>query len=706
MSNRQLRKIHGEKDELSTLASSLQLEEEELDDAPVIRNVNGNRKKKPAINMFDLLHEGDDSDKESVEEPPTPDESEEDTSHIVQTGTKPKKKTKKKKKQSAQLDDDADDLDNEFLVNIAPSNGHETPVSKQVAAKNVLSLEQKNLNSDNELKKIFGSRVVVSAQKKKARGRAYVKSTWLINSKDNWSQIRKTGLSMSLDQTKDGCFYFKYEHNKEYRQIQYDFWEAVSSLNPTNIVALVNMYPYHIDSLIQLSDICRMSEDPQMAGELIERALYILESAFHPSFNLASGNCRLEYKQQENRALFLAIFKHLVSIGLRGCYRTALEFCKLLYTLDLDSDPLAVILMIDFYAIKASEYSWFIEFFGFFESKKNLSQLPNMAFAIALAHFYHSKTDPKSLPLADEYLKQALLMFPGVLIPLLDKCSIQADVRVVRHEYFSPKTPFSHSPSLNNLIQLYIGRSFHLWKDAELLPWLERNANSCLNEVDRQPSIALEYEEKRKTRYQGTPRNIYRHILLSDIKDATATLPQELAAGSVMSFDPLPPVESVSSYSRPTRTNNATAASQLEGGLISSFFRSLLPGFNPQEVVNNQQAVQRQPGRPPRANVDLQENEEIAAEGAGANLQQSCAELAGLDFTPIDTCTKTSEGQELAVAHGTETLTLQPTLTFVPWVVYDKVFDDGKQWSSLSNLRSVACNHNGFNAPSCLSNVL
>jgi hypothetical protein len=55
---------------------------------------------------------------------------------------------------------------------------------------------------------------------------------------------------------------------------------------------------------------------------------------------------------------------------------------------------------------------------------------------------------------------------------------------------------------------------------------LERNANSCLNEVDSQPSIAQEYEEKRKKRYQGTPRNIYRHILLSDIKDATATLPQ------------------------------------------------------------------------------------------------------------------------------------------------------------------------------------
>lgn len=629
MSNRQLRKIHGGKDGLSTLASSLLLEEEEIEDASSIRNVNGNRKKKSAVNMFDLLHEGEDSDRESVEEVPSYDESEENTPHIVQTGTKPKKKSKKKKKQNVQPDEDGEDLDDEFLVNETPLNGHGLSVCKPSPVKNVLSLEQKNLNSDNELKKIFGSRVVVSAQKKKARGRAYVKSTWLINAKDNWSQIRKTGLSMSLDHTKDGCFYFKYEHNKEYRQIQYDFWDAVSSLNPANIVALVNMYPYHIDSLIQLSDICRMSEDPQMATELIERALYILESAFHPSFNLASGNCRLEYKQQENRALFLAIFKHLVSIGLRGCYRTALEFCKLLYTLDLDSDPLAVILMMDFYAIKAGEYLWFIDFFRAFESKKNLSQLPNMAFGIALAHFYYSKTDPKSLALADDFLKQALLMFPGVLVPLLDKCSIQANSRVIKHEYFSPATPFSHSPSLNNLIQLYVGRSFHLWKDAELLPWLERNANNCLNEVDRQPSIAQDFEEKRKKRYQGTPRNIYRHILLSDIKDATATLPQELAeAGAVMSFDPLPPVESVSSYTRPSRgTSNVTAASQLEGGLISSFFRSLLPGFNPQEVVNNQPVVQRQPGRPPRANVELQEEDEIAAEGAGANLQQSVATL-------------------------------------------------------------------------------
>ena len=41
---------------------------------------------------------------------------------------------------------------------------------------------------------------------------------------------------MSIDHTKNGCFYFKYEHNKEYWQIQFQFLDAVASMNPANIV--------------------------------------------------------------------------------------------------------------------------------------------------------------------------------------------------------------------------------------------------------------------------------------------------------------------------------------------------------------------------------------------------------------------------------------------------------------------------------------
>ena len=33
--------------------------------------------------------------------------------------------------------------------------------------------------------------------------------------------------------------------------------------------AVLHLHPYHIDTLLQLSEVCRMSEDPQMAAELI-----------------------------------------------------------------------------------------------------------------------------------------------------------------------------------------------------------------------------------------------------------------------------------------------------------------------------------------------------------------------------------------------------------------------------------------------------
>ena len=44
-----------------------------------------------------------------------------------------------------------------------------------------------------------------------------------------------------------------------------------------------------------------------------------------------------------------------------------------------------------------------------------------------------------------------------------------------------------------------------------------------------------------------------------------------------------------------------------------------------------------------------------------------------MDYTPIDACSKTVEGQNLVQKHGVETLTLTPKLTFVPWVIMDKV---------------------------------
>lgn len=58
---------------------------------------------------------------------------------------------------------------------------------------------------------------------------------------------------------------------------------------------------------------------------------------------------------------------------------------------------------------------------------------------------------------------------------------------------------------------------------------------------------------RRKVLYQRAPRNIHRHVVLSEIKEAVAALPPDVTTQSVMGFDPLPPVDTIYSYVRPER---------------------------------------------------------------------------------------------------------------------------------------------------------
>ena len=134
------------------------------------------------------------------------------------------------------------------------------------------------------------------------------------------------------------------------------------------------------------------------------------------------------------RAFFIAIFRHIHYIGARACHRTALEFCKLALSLDPLEDPLGILLMMDFYALRSQQYSWFLEFLTSWDPKRNLTQLPNMAYSMALAQFYSSKN--QDFAMADHSIQKALIEFPGVFLPLMDKCSVEIDKRVLGSPFF------------------------------------------------------------------------------------------------------------------------------------------------------------------------------------------------------------------------------------------------------------------------------
>ena len=57
-----------------------------------------------------------------------------------------------------------------------------------------------------------------------------------------------------------------------------------------------------------------------------------------------------------------------------------------------------------------------------------------------------------------------------------------------------------------------------------MVDWLERNVHVVLDRVDKCDAFVVECEEKRKRNYQKAPRNVLRHIVLSDIKEAMERL--------------------------------------------------------------------------------------------------------------------------------------------------------------------------------------
>ncbi|KAM9302439.1 ribosome quality control complex subunit TCF25 [Gastrophryne carolinensis] len=605
MSRRALRRLRGDQRGQEEPGGPEEAAEEEEVQPAELRNrkSQGRRKllaERGLSNPFQLITDPDeDADNGPTAPSRVTDEEEPEAQDAQQNGDtisanhKPKKKKKKKKTKKTPADGQPDgstengeelgDIDS-ILERIQNSNdvALQSHSAGSTDSRPLLYVEHRNLNPETELKKFFGSRAVMGDQRPRQRQRPHHRSTWLTSPKNTWPRYSKTGITMSLLETVRGVQYFTFEHQRDYQQVQFKFLDAVESMDPNNIVLLLQINPYHVDSLLQLSDVCRLQEDQEMARDLIERALYSLECAFHPVFSLTSGTCRLDYRRPENRGFYLALFRHMMFLEKRGCPRTSLEFCKLILSLDSDNDPLCMLLLIDYLSLRAREYLFLSRMFEEWEAHRNLSQLPNFAFSVPLALFHYSRQDEvceneekRAYGRASQLIQQALIMFPGVLLPLLDACGVEPDNVVASHSFFGTVTQLSQPAALSQLITLYVGRCHSFWKDPSVMTWLEQNVREVLCMVDNHEPIVKECEMRRKARYQSAPRNIHRHVILSEIKGASSALPVEVTSQPVLSFDPLPPLDSIASYTRPERTHRPS-----NEGTLSLFFRSLMPNFN------------------------------------------------------------------------------------------------------------------------------
>lgn len=107
----------------------------------------------------------------------------------------------------------------------------------------------------------------------------------------------------------------------------------------------------------------KQDQNMALAAELCERALFSFGRVAPSSFkqSLEQGTARMDFRRPENRQFWLAGYHYIKSLVRKGTYRTALEWAKLLYSLDR-SDPYAMRHLIHFLAIRAHESVWLLDF--------------------------------------------------------------------------------------------------------------------------------------------------------------------------------------------------------------------------------------------------------------------------------------------------------------------------------------------------------
>ena len=235
------------------------------------------------------------------------------------------------------------------------ATGFNSPIMRPL-----LAVDKQHLDPLKELERFFGSKVIASAgmtnspnqpvgararNPHHALGRQFSGRAggFLAKPQQNWppAAMVKGGLSMELidEGNLTGQPVWSFEHSRVYKEVTKMFLQAISSHDPNALMALLHVHPYHVENLLQLSDMASQQGDQGMSSDFLDRALYAFERALAPNFNLQMGTARLDFRRIESRQFFRALEKRVSSLMKRGTWRTLHEYAKLLYACSPIDDP-------------------------------------------------------------------------------------------------------------------------------------------------------------------------------------------------------------------------------------------------------------------------------------------------------------------------------------------------------------------------------
>lgn len=590
MSSRALRKLQKEREQQKQIESTNQdVEDEDESDEHDIPT-----SKPKALNAFSMLNEEENDNDEENDDVNESDERkhsvEDEGENKIDVAGKPKAKSKAKKKKNKKKTrgtEEADTLAKEvqgkeeapqldeidralqsLSTKSKTSDAVDPSASTRVAIDEansvlyrLLAVESKHLNALNEMKRLFGNVVMenevepVEAPRRRGRGAQQLdlgaalagrnnpasrgqgltglalRRNPFIQGKEEWPKATSGGLSTELvEKFEDGTVEYRFVHNTIYQDVQRQFETCVESMNPTRMITLLQYNPYHISTLLQVSEIAKQQGDHSVSGDLLERALFSFGRAVQSFFTTAmtEGKARFDFRRPENREFWLAAWRYINNLGQRGTWRTAYEWAKLVLSLDPEGDPYRVSLIIDQLALRGGQSEHFLNLANTPFFKDDLWALPNIFISKALAE-YKLKQAQKSR----DSLTKAIHDYPYIFNRLFQSLSID----------HIPKSIWGKTPKTDREMfdcEMYVHNAKDLWNTPEVVAFLVEVVESA-GDSEKPPDSTLPDKGP-------ITSDEARHVLLSGVPALINLIPREFTTRSSSASDPLPPSDNLPSY--------------------------------------------------------------------------------------------------------------------------------------------------------------
>jgi hypothetical protein len=571
MSSRALRKAQREREEQERL-KRLEEDENVQDEEDVFVA------QTPKKSAFTMLYEADDEeddneeDREGAEADQPAQRDTPATQSIPKPATK-KKKKKKKAKSAANTPDhpvtseaELDEID-QALKQLSTNGDPSLPASTAAGinheteeASKLLSIDTTHLHAQNEMRRLFGRTAIEQQEDDDAPNEANVggnrrqqrriqqmglaqalrgnqqggrpggltpmalKRNIFIQGKEEWPNATSGGLGMEVEEKRaDGTILYRFVHNTVYQDTQRQFSIAVESMDPNRLILLLQQNPYHIATLLQVSEIAKQDRNHAVAGDLLERALFSFGRAVHSTFakTLAEGKARLDFRRPQNREFWLASWRYVQNLSMRATWRTVYEWAKLLLQLNPENDPYAMWLVLDQYALRSRQDLDYLNLSRNPTFKDRLETLPNVHLSQGLAEV---RAGNKSK--GQQALFKAIGKYPWVVARLMQELNLDPPPAIWGKE------PRTESERLHS--ELYATRAKDLWGTPECSSLLMETASAI--PPDTQPAPLPSNDE--------ITESVARHVLLSDTPALIALLPRSFTARVQSSSDPLPPADS------------------------------------------------------------------------------------------------------------------------------------------------------------------